>query len=67
MKTEALIELAKLRQSTRLEGYLGIGDFHDGLFECDHVSPLTKSGSNADAVVMVVGQDWASADFLSRM
>ncbi len=65
MKSEALLELARLRQSTRLDGYACIGDFHGGIFECDHVSPYTKSGNNVDAEIMVVGQDWSSADRLS--
>lgn len=64
MKTEALLQLARLRQSTRLDGYASIGDFHDGIFECDHVSPWTKSGGNVDAEILVVGQDWSSSDAL---
>lgn len=64
MKAEALLQLARQRQSTRLDGYACIGDFHGGIFECDHVSPFTKSGNNVDAQIMVVGQDWTSADKL---
>lgn len=64
-KTAALLKLARLRQSTRLVGYACIADFHDGIYECDHVSPYTKSGSNVDAKIMVIGQDWASADALA--
>jgi restriction system protein len=66
MKVEALLKLARLRQSTRRNGYDCIGAFHDGLFECDHVSPWTKSGHNVDAEIMVVGQDWSSQDVLAR-
>ena len=65
VKTTALLALAWLRQSKRLEGYACIGDFHGGLYECDHVSPYTKSGPNVDAKIMVIGQDWASADALA--
>ncbi len=65
-KSKALLQLACKRQSARLDGYACIGDFHDGAYECDHVSPLTKSGCNLDAKVMVVGQDWASEDALAR-
>lgn len=64
MKTEALLRLARLRQSSRLDGSAAIGDFHDGIFECDHVSPWTKSGCNVDAEIMVVGQDWLSSEVL---
>ncbi len=34
-------------------------------YECDYVSPYTKSADNINARVMVVAQDWASADSLS--
>ena len=64
MKTEALLRLARLRQSSRLDGSAAIGDFHDGIFESDHVSPWTKSGCNVDAKIMVVGQDWLSSEVL---
>ncbi|MDE0703421.1 MAG: hypothetical protein OXH59_06840 [Rhodospirillaceae bacterium] len=64
-KSEALLELARLRQSIRREGYDCIGDFHCGAYECDHVSPYTKSGNNTDAEIMIVAQDWASSDALS--
>lgn len=66
MKTEALLQLARLRQSTRFDGYASIGDFHNGIFECEHVSPWTKSGCNVDAEIMIVGQDWSSSDALDR-
>ncbi len=66
IKAKALLELARLRQSTRRPGYGAIGAFHNGLFECDHVSPWTKSGKRVDAAVMIVGQDWSSADVLAR-
>jgi len=64
MKTEALLLVARLRQATRLDGYASVGDFHDAMFECDHVSPWTKSGSNVDADIMIIGQDWSSSDVL---
>ncbi|MCY4005341.1 MAG: hypothetical protein OXE84_00710 [Rhodobacteraceae bacterium] len=64
-KSEALLELARLRQATRLDDHYCIGDFHDGIYECDHVSPYTKSGHNINADVMIVAQDWTSADSFS--
>lgn len=64
-KKAALLDLAKRRQSTRLDGYASIGDFHDGFYECDHVSPWTKSGCNVNADVMVVGQDWSDDKVLA--
>ncbi len=64
MKKETLLQLARLRQSSRLNGYASIGDFHEGIFECDHVSPWTKSGCSVDAEIMIVAQDWSSSDVL---
>lgn len=67
MKHEALLELARQRQKSRLEGYATVGDFHGGIFECDHVTPWSKSGCNENATVMVVGQDWSSSDALNDL
>ncbi len=64
-KAKALLELARLRQATRLKEHCCIGDFHGGVFECDHVSPFTKSGKNVYAEIMIVAQDWSSSDALS--
>ena len=61
-KQEQLLALARRRQATRMQGYACIGDFHDGLYECDHVSPPTRSAGNLDADVMVMLQDWNSSD-----
>ena len=41
-----------------------ISDYHDSGYECDHVSPYTKTAGNVDAEIMVVLQDWASHDAL---
>ena len=66
MKTQRLSKLVNKRQTMRLDDYDCIGDFHDGVFECDFVSPITKSGHNVDAEVMVVLQDWSSSDVLGK-
>jgi len=63
-KYVALLELARRRQAARWPGYGCIGDYHGGVYECDFVSPYSKSASNADASLMVLLQDWASADSL---
>lgn len=65
-KERALRALAELRKKTRLKGYKGVSDFHGGTFDGNHVSPWTKSGCNVDADIMVVGQDWVSADAFKR-
>lgn len=64
-KRTQLLALARKRQLTRRPGYAGIGDFHGGIYECEFVSPYTKSAGNVDAAVMVLLQDWSSADRLA--
>jgi len=63
-KNMKLFDLAKKRQSFCWDGYKNIGDYHDGIYECDFVSPYTKSANNVEAKVMVFLQDWSSDDFL---
>jgi len=64
-KAARLMELARRRQATRWEGYCCIGDYHEGVYECDFVSPYSRSAHNADAQVMVLLQDWSSDEVLS--
>jgi restriction system protein len=45
-------------------GYGQIGDYHDGAYECDFVSPYTKSAGNVDAEIFVLLQDWSSDEAL---
>lgn len=59
-KEKELLKLAKHRQTTRYEGYKNIGDYEDGYYECDYVSPYSKSANNVNADVFVVLQDWSS-------
>ena len=65
-KQSELLALAKLRQSTRWYGYKCIGDYHAGVYECDFVSPYTKTAGNVDSEIMVILQDWASDEFLGK-
>jgi uracil-DNA glycosylase len=64
-KKEALYRLAQKRKSDVWPGYSSIADFHDGIYECDHVSPYTKSAGNVNADVFVMLQDWSSSDSLN--
>ena len=64
-KRARLLELARERQADRWPGYAAIGDYHEGRYECDFVSPYTRSAANVDAQVMVLLQDWASDASLS--
>jgi hypothetical protein len=63
-KQAELLTLAKIRQQTRWDGYKCIGDYHGGAYECDFISPYTKTAGNVDAKVMVVLQDWTSDESL---
>lgn len=65
-KRSRLRALARVRQATRWAGYTSIGDYQDGVYECDFVSPYTKTAGNVDAEVMVMLQDWSSRDELMR-
>jgi len=64
-KVRALRRLGAARKSARCSGYRCLGEFYNGMFECAFVSPWSKA-SNVHAKVMIVGQDWASADMLNR-
>jgi uracil-DNA glycosylase len=59
-KHARLLELARHRQISRWLAYKCIGDYHDGVYECDFVSPYTRGAGNVDAELMVLLQDWAS-------
>jgi restriction system protein len=63
-KRARLEVLARKRQQSKWEGYKNIGDYNDGQYECDFVSPYTKIASNIDSEVFVMLQDWAFDDFL---
>ena len=72
-KSDALRELVAKRRipvsGTVADGYSlnykKLGDFQRGAYdENDYVVPWSKSAFNLDADTMVVGQDWASAEFL---
>jgi hypothetical protein len=64
-KSAKLLELARARQLSRWPGYTPLADYHDGAYECDFVSPYTKSAKNVNAEVMVLLQDWSSHDRLA--
>ncbi|HVS82244.1 MAG TPA: hypothetical protein VHE60_10985 [Pyrinomonadaceae bacterium] len=66
-KQAELMALAKLRQATRYPGYKCIGDYHGGVYECDFVSPYTKSAGKLDAEIMFMLQDWSSDKSLNSL
>jgi uracil-DNA glycosylase len=59
-KNHQIIKLAQKRKATRWDGYGCIGDYNDGVYECEYVSPYTKSAHNIDSDIMVILQDWSS-------
>src|SRR5262245_55122468 len=65
-KAQRLLELVTRRKAVQRAGYARLADLNGGTYECDYVSPWTKSGRNLDADVMVIGQDWASANMLTK-
>ncbi len=48
-----------------MDGYNCIQDYHDGIYECDFVSPYSKSAHNINSEVMFFLQDWSSDSSLS--
>lgn len=64
-KRSQLRELGRVRQQRRWPGYSGIGEYHNGAYECEWVSPYTKTAGNVDASVMILLQDWASHEWCS--
>ena len=65
-KWQKLAALTGERKAAPLIGYCCVGSFHNSAYECEFVTPLTKSACNADAEVLIVAQDWASEAFLSK-
>jgi uracil-DNA glycosylase len=63
-KRTLLLDLAKRRQVTRWKEYGCIADYHRGAYECDEVSPYSKTARNVDARIFVMLQDWISHDKL---
>ena len=56
-KHERLRALAAKRRADRWPGYRCIGDCHDGAYDCEYVSPYTKSAGNVDSPILVLLQD----------
>ncbi|HEY2826494.1 MAG TPA: hypothetical protein VGJ04_02755 [Pirellulales bacterium] len=66
-KRAELLKLAQKRQASRWsywkkpeKEYKCIGDYNCGAYECDLVSPYTKTAGNFDSEIMVMLQDWCS-------
>jgi restriction system protein len=66
-KQEKLKKLALKRKSSCFEGFRRISEFQGGVFDVeDYVSPWSIGAHNVDADLMLIGQDWASSQWLSK-
>jgi restriction system protein len=59
-KHRLLRELALRRSSRTPSRYHALAEYHDGAYECELVSPYTKSAGNVDSPIFVMLQDWLS-------
>ena len=70
-KCEALAALARKRRKTKWTGFPNqfrdISSYHNGAYDCDHVSPYTKGADNVNSKIVVLLQDWSSDKFLAKL
>ncbi len=64
-KLAHLQKLGQERRRARWPGYRRISEYHIHAYECDHVSPYTKSACNVNSPLFLILQDWSSHGFLS--
>jgi hypothetical protein len=63
-KRTNLKALGRKRKRSRWPGYKSIGQYFGGRYECDYVSPYSKTAGNFDSEIMIVLQDWSSDNAL---
>ncbi|MGX7876793.1 hypothetical protein ACVDG5_032675 [Mesorhizobium sp. ORM6] len=65
-KQQRIARLADARRQDIRPPHRGFAEFHGGAYDQhDYVVPWTISAHQVDSPVMIVGQDWNSADNLS--
>jgi restriction system protein len=65
-KAQDIAALARLRRQDRYRNYPSFGDFHGGIYDQrPYVVPWSISAHNVDSPLLVIGQDWNSADRLA--
>jgi len=65
-KRDDLASLARQRKADRYKNFMPVGAFHNGAYDSgDYISPWTRSAGNYDSPLMIVAQDWISADKLA--
>lgn len=65
-KSERLLALSKKRKAKTYEGYSAIGDYNNGVWECDYVSPYSISAHNEDTDILIILQDWCSEESFGK-
>jgi hypothetical protein len=65
-KETAMAKLVGLRRTETHGEFHHLHSFDGGFWDFEFVVPWTKSACNLDAQLMVIGQDWASQDFLEK-
>lgn len=65
-KQAAMATLIAKRRAEKDRGYHHLHQYDGGSWDFDHVVPWTKSACRLDADLMIIGQDWASDDYLRR-
>jgi uracil-DNA glycosylase len=59
-KKNKLAALARKRKDTHRDGYSNLGDLARGAYDCEYVSPYTKTAGNVDSDLFVFLQDLSS-------
>lgn len=65
-KQTAMAMLVAKRRAAAGGRYHHLHLYDGGSWDCDFVGPWTKSACRLDAALMIIGQDWASEDYLRR-
>jgi hypothetical protein len=63
-KQAAMNELVRQRRAEPERGHLHFHRYDGGSWDFDFVVPWSKSAFHLDAQVMIIGQDWASEQYL---
>lgn len=61
-----LYNLAKIRKETIFEDCYPINYFDNGIWECDFVSPISKSSCNENSDILIMMQDWRSSESFKK-
>jgi uracil-DNA glycosylase len=65
-KQGRLLELVRMRREEVCHPHKKIGEYYDGIYECEFVSPCSKEAHNFDSPIMILLQDWSSDDDLKE-